>query len=434
MEERAVHVHRAVEGAGREPEERLELLVPVHRAGREVPAPGAHLARAEREPQAHRVHGLGERDVELLLAPLADARQGHCGDTGGRDDADPDEVVAGEEDAVDLPEQEGEGDRVDADDADLDRGCTDGGDERSDRGRRSAAPRGGGRRRRAPPPNRRAVRRATTRVTDDLDAPARRPPTRGRPCVRSLASGATAVTRRLAVVAPDAVGSICPRDVAGAPARPRGGGEGPAFRRRDDAGVGLRRRDPRRRAPRVGVGHERGAARALRDVGSPSNATGATLRISVFDDEPDAPRLRNYGPEAVTGRGLLLVDRIARRWGVEPRSRPASRVWFEIDASPAPTRSRATPVRRAPGERTVRRQTASASIANSSARPEVSITRTTRAFGLRSSKPRPCATRSAAWPARGGSSPLESMNRSVGQIDDDRIAVLLREVAERRAQ
>ena len=56
---------------------------------------------------------------------------------------------------------------------------------------------------------------------------------------------------------------------------------------------------------------------------------GATLRFSVYDESPTRPRLRDYGPEAVTGRGLLLVDRIARRWGVDPEA-PGKRVWFEV--------------------------------------------------------------------------------------------------------
>jgi hypothetical protein len=62
---------------------------------------------------------------------------------------------------------------------------------------------------------------------------------------------------------------------------------------------------------------------------------GTTLRISVFDTSPTRPRLRNYGPEAVTGRGLLLVDRISQRWGVDQLPTGKS-VWFEIDASPVP--------------------------------------------------------------------------------------------------
>ena len=57
---------------------------------------------------------------------------------------------------------------------------------------------------------------------------------------------------------------------------------------------------------------------------------GTTLRVSVEDDSPAQPRLRELGPEAVTGRGLLLVDRIAQRWGVDPRA-AGKCVWFEVD-------------------------------------------------------------------------------------------------------
>jgi anti-sigma regulatory factor (Ser/Thr protein kinase) len=57
---------------------------------------------------------------------------------------------------------------------------------------------------------------------------------------------------------------------------------------------------------------------------------GTTVRVSVCDDSQARPRLRNYGPEAVTGRGLVIVDRIAKRWGVEP-SDAGKCVWFEIE-------------------------------------------------------------------------------------------------------
>jgi len=57
---------------------------------------------------------------------------------------------------------------------------------------------------------------------------------------------------------------------------------------------------------------------------------GATVRISVHDTSPTQPRLRELGPESVTGRGLLLVDRIARRWGVDSDGDGKS-VWFEVD-------------------------------------------------------------------------------------------------------
>ncbi len=55
------------------------------------------------------------------------------------------------------------------------------------------------------------------------------------------------------------------------------------------------------------------------------------LRVAVCDSSPVEPRLRDYGPEAVTGRGLLLIDRIAARWGVDADGEGKC-VWFEVDA------------------------------------------------------------------------------------------------------
>lgn len=53
------------------------------------------------------------------------------------------------------------------------------------------------------------------------------------------------------------------------------------------------------------------------------------VRVAVADPSTTLPALRNYEPDAVTGRGLLLVDRIADRWGVEQNRRGKS-VWFEV--------------------------------------------------------------------------------------------------------
>ena len=56
------------------------------------------------------------------------------------------------------------------------------------------------------------------------------------------------------------------------------------------------------------------------------------FRVTVGDESPGEPRMRTYGPDSVTGRGLMLVDRLAREWGVEHNGRPGKRVWFELDA------------------------------------------------------------------------------------------------------
>jgi anti-sigma regulatory factor (Ser/Thr protein kinase) len=62
------------------------------------------------------------------------------------------------------------------------------------------------------------------------------------------------------------------------------------------------------------------------------NHNAPRLRVSVCDSSSATPRLRDYGPNAVTGRGMLLVDRIALRWGVDVNE-GGKCVWFEVDAA-----------------------------------------------------------------------------------------------------
>lgn len=57
--------------------------------------------------------------------------------------------------------------------------------------------------------------------------------------------------------------------------------------------------------------------------------TGSLVRVEVHDDDPMMPTPRNPGPEEPTGRGLLLVDRLATDWGVETRS-TGKVVWFTM--------------------------------------------------------------------------------------------------------
>jgi anti-sigma regulatory factor (Ser/Thr protein kinase) len=53
------------------------------------------------------------------------------------------------------------------------------------------------------------------------------------------------------------------------------------------------------------------------------------IRLRVADESDVVPARRNYAPEAATGRGLALVDRLATAWGVE-RSPRGKAVWAEI--------------------------------------------------------------------------------------------------------
>jgi anti-sigma regulatory factor (Ser/Thr protein kinase) len=61
---------------------------------------------------------------------------------------------------------------------------------------------------------------------------------------------------------------------------------------------------------------------------------GACIRCVVVDDSPMAPRRRYYASDAVTGRGIALVDALAARWGSE-RDGDGKRVWFELDVDGA---------------------------------------------------------------------------------------------------
>lgn len=54
------------------------------------------------------------------------------------------------------------------------------------------------------------------------------------------------------------------------------------------------------------------------------------VRLEVIDEAPDGPRSSSAGSFAERGRGLLIVDALASRWGVEELP-PGKRVWFELD-------------------------------------------------------------------------------------------------------
>lgn len=54
------------------------------------------------------------------------------------------------------------------------------------------------------------------------------------------------------------------------------------------------------------------------------------LWVGVSDGDTGPPVRKRYGPDAATGRGLLLVERIARSWGTEP-SGDGKVVWFCLD-------------------------------------------------------------------------------------------------------
>ena len=55
------------------------------------------------------------------------------------------------------------------------------------------------------------------------------------------------------------------------------------------------------------------------------------VRVEVCDPGSGfrKPTVGEPPPDSLGGRGLLIVDRVASRWGVGPG--PPTRVWFELD-------------------------------------------------------------------------------------------------------
>jgi anti-sigma regulatory factor (Ser/Thr protein kinase) len=56
------------------------------------------------------------------------------------------------------------------------------------------------------------------------------------------------------------------------------------------------------------------------------------LRLEVTDDSSRLPTRRTYSAQSTTGRGLALVERLGRRWGVEVGA-VGKTVWVELELS-----------------------------------------------------------------------------------------------------
>lgn len=59
--------------------------------------------------------------------------------------------------------------------------------------------------------------------------------------------------------------------------------------------------------------------------------TRTGVRVEVHDGSTVTPVRRHYDDDAMTGRGLALLDQVAPRWGMDRRADGKS-VWFELDA------------------------------------------------------------------------------------------------------
>ncbi|WP_405976894.1 ATP-binding protein [Streptomyces sp. NBC_00988] len=66
-------------------------------------------------------------------------------------------------------------------------------------------------------------------------------------------------------------------------------------------------------------------------------AVGAVLRIEVTDTRGDCPpRTQHPTQDEESGRGLLIVEALADRWGWDPGPRPRKTVWAELVLAHAP--------------------------------------------------------------------------------------------------
>ena len=58
--------------------------------------------------------------------------------------------------------------------------------------------------------------------------------------------------------------------------------------------------------------------------------SGDCLRVGVFDSSHRMPLVRRADAEETSGRGLLMVETLASRWGIQAMSH-GKQVWFELD-------------------------------------------------------------------------------------------------------
>ncbi len=62
---------------------------------------------------------------------------------------------------------------------------------------------------------------------------------------------------------------------------------------------------------------------------------GDNLRVEVHDGSPQLPVRKHYSTMSGTGRGLMLVERMATTWGSH-RTADGKMVWFELGGQAAP--------------------------------------------------------------------------------------------------
>ncbi|MBZ6090962.1 ATP-binding protein [Streptomyces olivaceus] len=72
-----------------------------------------------------------------------------------------------------------------------------------------------------------------------------------------------------------------------------------------------------------------------RDFRLTLHVVGDILRIEVTDTRgQELPKPQTPAPDAESGRGLLLIDALADRWGVAEGRFPRKTVWAELHVAP----------------------------------------------------------------------------------------------------
>jgi PAS domain S-box-containing protein len=76
-----------------------------------------------------------------------------------------------------------------------------------------------------------------------------------------------------------------------------------------------------------------GIVHALTDLQVTVEATSTWVRVEVVDGNPNLPQRRDYDAEAMTGRGLEMLELLADELGVQPLADEGKRVWFRLGAA-----------------------------------------------------------------------------------------------------
>ena len=63
---------------------------------------------------------------------------------------------------------------------------------------------------------------------------------------------------------------------------------------------------------------------------------GPNLRVGVRDSSDAWPVLRDPASGELSGRGVLLIDRLSRAWGVQTHRGGGKTVWFDVPNADAP--------------------------------------------------------------------------------------------------